>query len=205
MSAETMLAFLKNCTPEGRLGFQVAVQCAPVLKGVKVSNLMTVKPGQWHQIRAWLRKSRIICVTLYADACREVVFLYRYDQMASLLKENEVRRFLAEYGYTTFDVAAVFRRLRARYQQYAGGGRGFPHELGVLLEYPVQDVKSFILNQGENCLAARYWKVYHNLRKAEQTFRLYDAAKEQALAEIVSGLALEKVAACKAPGAELMK
>lgn len=38
MSVETILSFLQSCGPEGKLGFQVAVQCAPVLKGVKISN-----------------------------------------------------------------------------------------------------------------------------------------------------------------------
>lgn len=194
MSAETMLAYLRDCTPEGRLGFQVAVQCAPVLKGVKVSNLMTVKPGQWQQIRVSLRKSRIICVLLYADARREVLFLYRYSQMEALLKQKKVRMFLAEYGYTAFDIASVLKRLRARYQQYAGGGMEFPHELGVLLEYPVEDVEGFIRNRGENSLTSRYWKVYHNLQEAECRFRIYDMVKEQALTEIVSGCALDEVA-----------
>lgn len=194
MSAETMLAFLKGCTPERRLGFQVAVQCAPVLKGVKVSNLMTVKPGQWHQIRQQLRKSRIICIPLYADARREVLFLYRYEQLETLLKQKEVRKFLMGYGYAFFDVAEVLKRLRGRYQLYAGGGMEFPHELGVLLEYPVEDVEGFIRNRGENSLAARYWKVYHNPQQAERKFRVYDAAKEQALTEIVSGSALDEVA-----------
>lgn len=196
MSAETMLAFLRDCSPEGRLGFQVAVQCAPVLKGVKVSNLMTGKPGQWREIRARLQKSRIICILLYADACREVLFLYRYEEMAALLHQKKVQSFLAGYGYTAYDVASVFKRLRARYQQYAGGVLEFPHELGVLLEYPVEDVEGFIRNRGENSLAVRYWKVYHNLQEAEHTFRIYDAAKEQALTEIVSGSALDEVAVC---------
>ncbi len=45
MSAETMLHFLNNCTPEEKFGFRVVTQCAPVLKGVKISNLITMKPG----------------------------------------------------------------------------------------------------------------------------------------------------------------
>ena len=68
MSAETMLHFLNNCTPEEKFGFRVVTQCAPVLKGVKISNLITMKPGGWRKIRAYLKKSRIICIPLYADA-----------------------------------------------------------------------------------------------------------------------------------------
>ena len=58
----------------------------------------------------------------------------------------------------------------------------------------MEDVEGFIQNRGENCLLSRYWKVYSNRQQAERIFRLYDAAKEQALWEIVNGLPLYQVA-----------
>ena len=70
----------------------------------------------------------------------------------------------------------------------------FPHELGVILEYPVEDVKGFIDNRGKNCLMERYWKVYHNRERAEEIFRQYDQVKETAMREIVSGCTLSQVA-----------
>lgn len=194
MSAETMLSFLQNCTPEAKLGFQVVNQCAPVLKGVKISNLITLRPGGWLQIRKYLRKSRIICVPLYIDGEKEVLFLYRYDRLEAHLKRPDVRQFLQQLGYESFQIADVLKQLRRRYQQYAGVGREFPHELGVLLEYPVADVEGFIKNRGENSLAVRYWKVYQNLQEAERIFRMYDEAKEQALKEIINGYPLCQVA-----------
>ena len=170
MSAETMLHFLNNCTPEEKFGFRVVTQCAPVLKGVKISNLITMKPGGWHKIRAYLKKSRIICIPLYADAEKEVLFLYRYEQLERHLKNREVREFLRSCGYE------------------------FPHELGVLLGYPVGDVQGFIDNRGENSLTSRYWKVYQNPKEAEKIFDLYDRVKEQALKEIMCGRTLSHVA-----------
>ena len=116
MSAETMLHFLNNCTPEEKFGFRVVTQCAPVLKGVKISNLITMKPGGWRKIRAYLKKSRIICIPLYADAEKEVLFLYRYEQLERHLKNREVREFLRSCGYESFEVASVLVRLRRRYQ-----------------------------------------------------------------------------------------
>lgn len=194
MSAETMLSFLQSCTPEAKLGFQVVNQCAPVLKGVKISNLITMKPGGWMQIRKNLKTSRIICVLLYADGEKEVLFLYRYECLEAHLKRPEVRRFLQQKGYESFQIADVLKQLRRRYQQYAGAGREFPHELGILLEYPVADVEGFIKNRGEKSLTAGYWKVYQNLQEAERTFRMYDEAKEQALKEIINGYPLCRVA-----------
>ena len=194
MSAETMLHFLNNCTPEEKFGFRVVTQCAPVLKGVKISNLITMKPGGWRKIRAYLKKSRIICIPLYADAEKEVVFLYRYEQLERHLKNREVREFLRSCGYESFEVASVLVRLRRRYQLYAGISKEFPHELGVLLGYPVGDVQGFIDNRGENSLTSRYWKVYQNPKEAEKIFDLYDRVKEQALKEIMCGRTLSHVA-----------
>ena len=194
MSAETMLHFLNNCTPEEKFGFRVVTQCAPVLKGVKISNLITMKPGGWHKIRAYLKKSRIICIPLYADAEKEVLFLYRYEQLERHLKNREVREFLRGCGYESFEVASVLVRLRRRYRLYAGISKEFPHELGVLLGYPVGDVQGFIANRGENSLTSRYWKVYQNPKQAEKIFDLYDRVKEQALREIMCGRTLSHVA-----------
>ena len=194
MSAETMLHFLNNSTPEEKFGFRVVTQCAPVLKGVKISNLITMKPGGWRKIRAYLKKSRIICIPLYADAEKEVLFLYRYEQLERHLKNREVREFLRSCGYESFEVASVLVRLRRRYQLYAGISKEFPHELGVLLGYPVGDVQGFIDNRGENSLTSRYWKVYQNPKEAEKIFDLYDRVKEQALKEIMCGRTLSHVA-----------
>lgn len=194
MSAETMLHFLNNCTPEEKFGFRVVTQCAPVLKGVKISNLITMKPGGWRKIRAYLKKSRIICIPLYADAEKEVLFLYRYEQLERHLKNREVREFLRSCGYESFEVASVLVRLRRRYQLYAGISKEFPHELGVLLGYPVGDVQGFIDNRGENSLTSSYWKVYQNPKEAEKIFDLYDRVKEQALKEIMCGRTLSHVA-----------
>ena len=194
MSAEIMLHFLNNCTPEEKFGFRVVTQCAPVLKGVKISNLITMKPGGWRKIRAYLKKSRIICIPLYADAEKEVLFLYRYEQLERHLKNREVREFLRSCGYESFEVASVLVRLRRRYRLYAGISKEFPHELGVLLGYPVGDVQGFIDNRGENSLTSRYWKVYQNPKEAEKIFDLYDRVKEQALKEIMCGRTLSHVA-----------
>lgn len=193
MSAEMMVSFIQSCSPEMLLGFQVAVQCAPVLKDVKISNLMTVKPGYWQEIRRRLKKSPVTCIPLYMDEKKEVLFLYRYKRLEAHLKNRKVQMFLEGFGYESCEVAFVLKHMRNRYQQYAGAGRTFPHELGVLLEYPVEDVEGFIANRGQKSLAARYWKVYHNRPEAERTFRKYDEAKEQALREIIRGFSLEQV------------
>lgn len=194
MSSETMLNYLQNCSPEGRIGFHVASQCAPVLKDCKVANMISTSCGQWRQIRGFLKGSSVVCIPLVLGEHKDVLLLYRYERMVKLLSETKVRQFLRKYGYELLDLPDVIKRLRLRYRAYAQEGVEFPHELGVLLDYPVEDVESYIMNDGKNSLMTRYWKVYHNLSHAKERFRSFDEAKEMALAQIVAGSSLQQVA-----------
>lgn len=194
MSAEVMLAFLNNCSLEAEIGFRVAFHCAPVLKNVKVSNVMAVKKGTWGKVWKALRNSPVRCIPLYADNEKELLLFYRQERLEEHLKKKENREFLNSFGYLDVSVAGVIRRLKRRYEEYAVHGQEFPHELGIVLEYPVKDVEGFIKHRGQNCLMERYWKVYHNLEQAKATFARYDQAKEQAMEEIIAGYPLYQVA-----------
>lgn len=194
MSAETIKTFLINCHPHRQVEFRIASLCAPVLKGIKASNMINIPKGTWRRIRRILRESGIVCIPLFMGEHHDMVFLYRHERLAGHLKQPEVRRFLLEYGYWDFSVAGVIIRLSRRYQEYAYGEIPFPHELGVLLEYPVEDVFGFIRNHGENSLVSKYWKVYCNQEQAEQKFRQYDRAREIAMQEILDGYPLQQIA-----------
>lgn len=194
MSIETLLSFLSNCSIEEKMGFKVVTQCAPVLKGVKVSNMVTVEPGASHLVSLYLKDSCVSCMSLYSGCGREILFLYRYKALMDYLKVPRVRQFLEQYGYLDMSVSGVLLRLRKRYVDYVEKHWEFPHELGIILEYPVEDVEGFIRNRGKNCLMERYWKVYHDKERAEQIFMQYDQVREAAMSEIVAGYSLSQVA-----------
>ena len=63
------------------------------------------------------------------------------------------------FGYQTLRLIDIFEKLCARYQKYMKDHLSFPHELGLLLGYPVEDVLGFIRNEGRNYLYCGYWKV----------------------------------------------
>jgi len=179
---------------ESRLGFQAAIHCGPVLKGIKISNIMTARTGTWRRLQKALRGSSILCILLSVYRGREVLLLYRYRRLQCHLEKTEVREFLESCGYKEMSVAAVIMKLRGRYARYAASQQGFPHELGVILEYPVEDVKGFIQNGGKNFLTEKYWKVYHDKEGALALFARYDEAREQAMEEAVAGCPLHEIA-----------
>ena len=51
-----------------------------------------------------------------------------------------------------------------RYRAYMNGSKIFPHEMGLLLGYPVEDVTGFMVHGGKNSLYSGYWKVYARRR-----------------------------------------
>ena len=66
-----------------------------------------------------------------------------------------------------------------RYRLYKAGQADFPHELGLILGYPLCDVIGFIKNNGQNCLYCSYWKVYDNLSQTKKVFEVYDKVRFQ--------------------------
>ncbi len=189
-----MIHYLENCTQESRLLFHVGSLCAPVLKNIKSANLINTAHGDFRQIRKSLSRSRILCYLLYSGGDRDLLLLFRKDRMEDLLSDPDVRQFLGRFGYDAFDIPSVLKRFRLRYARYISTRADFPDEVGVLLGYPLDDVESYIVNRGENCLISRYWKVYHNPLSAEKTFKAYDAAREDVLSAIVHGYSLGQVA-----------
>lgn len=194
MSKEEVAACFCSLSPKRKKEFRVAMQCAPVLKGIKAANLVTARPGNWRFVRQELTGCRVICALIYADAGKEVLFLYRYGLLEQHLKNRQVRAFLEGYGYQATDVAGVLKRLGRRYQRYVGLGEEFPHELGVILGYPVADVEGFIANRGRNSLMSGYWKVYQNREYARQVFQSYDEAREAVARELLEGYSLAATA-----------
>ena len=49
----------------------------------------------------------------------------------------------------------------------------FPHEIGVFLGYPLEDVEGFIQNGGRNYTCCGCWKSYGDPEKAEELFASY--------------------------------
>lgn len=86
-----------------------------------------------------------------------------------------------------------FEKLCARYQKYMKDHLSFPHELGLLLGYPVEDVLGFIRNEGRNYLYCGYWKVYGDVDAARITFDRYNQAKEDAIRLISSGMEIHEL------------
>ena len=52
--------------------------------------------------------------------------------------------------------------------------KDFPHEIGLFLSYPPEDVKGFIENRAAKSKCTGHWKVYGDERRTRALFEKYD-------------------------------
>ena len=107
-----------------------------------------------------LVKTELSFRILYPGRERLVILIYREAELTKYLEREEVRGFIYKCGYETSDMNKIFQAFVKRYMRYMELKQDFPHELGLLLGYPIEDVEGFIENHGKNFLHSGYWKVY---------------------------------------------
>lgn len=86
---------------------------------------------------------------------------------------KRVSKFLRENGYKETCVNYAISLLKKRLMDL----KAFPHEIGVFLGYPIEDVIGFINNKGCNFKCCGYWKVYGDKEKAIKEFARYDKCR----------------------------
>lgn len=146
-------------------------QAAPTLAGIKAGSLFNC-PYHDHQslVEECVRMNRILVpkgirlipVRIMDD--RVLVYIYRSKDIERILTDQKVKWLLEPYGYTNTHPTCCVAHLIHRFQR----GDIFPHEVGIFLGYPIEDVIGFI--EQRECKWIGCWKVYGDVEKAKQRF-----------------------------------
>lgn len=166
---------------------QLILQCAPLIAGLRMSCLFIISRHNLGSLYGLLRGSRISYYVLYVTREKVVILLYHVQRLAAYLGSQEARDFLKQQGYPLCRLSEIFLTLRNRYQEYHKGISEFPHEMGLLLGYPIEDVKGFIRNKGKNPLYAGYWKVYCDVGEKRELFVMFRLAKQMLAGHLQNG------------------
>ena len=157
-----------------RFEYTLAFHCAPALAGIKPADLIS-----W----TGTREERDALVERYACRlagagisvrmlCRcerhSLILVYRQDRLEGQLERREVRDMLRRDGYPVEEgleamLVHLSRRLRACPE--------FPHEVGLFLGYPAEDVEGFRAHGGRDYKYCGLWKVYSDVERAQSCFR----------------------------------
>lgn len=117
-----------------------------------------------------------------------LIYVYRPRRLAADLENDAACRLLPGCGYAVSGCSACIRRLIQRLEACDG----FPHEIGLFLGYPPEDVDGFINRHGE----AKYtgiWKVYGDVPSALRTFERFKKCTEIYMKKWAEGSSIERL------------
>ena len=157
----------------------ISFGAAPTIKGKKPASLLAFSGRRKNIFTLWHCYKQEICrefnleyFELKNRAEIATVLLYKRKMLEKYLTNRNHFDFLSNLGYQ--EAVTMEEKLRLLTKRFAFT---CPHEVGIFLALPVEDVKGFIDNKGKGYLLARYWKVYLNRERAELLFYIYDQAR----------------------------
>lgn len=170
--------------------------CSPTLAGLKTANLFTSsyhdKAEIFDFLRKWntqLHQKGIRLLPLQLKRGKALIYVYRPSQLSKDLSDGEVREMLCSCGYCTDScekcIARLIRRLHLNEE--------FPHEIGLFLGYPVEDVKGFIENKADCAKCVGCWKVYGDREKAQKQFERFKKCTRIYQKQWADGIPLTKL------------
>ena len=150
--------------------------CAPTLAGLKTGSLFSCPFTCQRELLRSIRQmnKRLISkglriLPLRWSENKALIYVYRPKKLTSDIADTTAERILQQHGYdtTTCEKCIVHLVQRIRCQ------KEFPHEIGLFLGYPPDDVCGFIDNKACNCKCTGCWKVYGDEEAAEKKFAQY--------------------------------
>ncbi len=154
----------------------VISQCSPTMAGLKTGSLFSCPAEDRRELIGSLKRlntmlvpkgARIIPVRIKCG--RALLYMYRPSRLSCDLKNEAATRILEESGYPSNEAGKCLSELVRR----LGRGGVFPHEIGLFLGYPPEDVAGFIRCGSKTAKLSGPWKVYGDEKKARMMFDAY--------------------------------
>lgn len=171
--------------------------CSPTLAGLKTANMFSVRPEPGERIveevkklNRLLREKGLRIVILRQMNQRVLLYLYRPDYLDRDLASPEAIEILEAKGYRCGSSGSCIAQL----MRHMAKDKEFPHEVGLFLGYPPEDVRSFMKDSRSGVKCAGCWKAYGNEEEAKKTFAKYRKCTEVYRRELTKGKSLLQLA-----------
>lgn len=173
----------------------LAYHGAPAMAGIKSADLIAWGSPEacstplFRQYQHQLARRGIQLRVIWTGCPRCLLLVYRPEQLERQLNDPAVRALLLREGYPAQGgLEAMLEALGRRLNQ-----GDFPHEVGLFLGYPPEDVEGFRLHRGRDYKLSGCWKVYSDVERARQCFRRYGLCRAALCRRLREGKALAQV------------
>lgn len=150
--------------------------CAPTLAGIKTGSLFGCPCHCVDELRSTVRNLNkrltpkgLRLIPLHLSNQRALMYVYRPTGLRKDLAHETASRLLLKQGYCIGScencIAQLCRKLRSCEE--------FPHEIGLFLGYPPEDVEGFMEHKACGSKCTGCWKVYGDEEAAKKKFEQY--------------------------------
>lgn len=167
--------------------------CAPTMANIKTANLFSCpfadRQTLLNEVRSLnlrLKDKGIRVLALKYTEGRGLIYVYRPERLSRDLQDCQACRLLKQFGYPGIDENMCLRHLIRRLEENGD----FPHEIGLFLGYPPEDVYGFI-HQKKECKYCGFWKVYGDVDKAKKQFAKFRKCSDLYWKQWQTGKSLE--------------
>ncbi len=175
----------------------VIKQCSPTLAGLKTGSLFSCRADSYDEliraIRIWNRElsdKGIRVLILRYEKGRGLVYFYRPKKLQHDFMNEHSREILIRFGYAIHNPDKCVAQLSKKFKESVV----FPHEIGLFLGYPPEDVEGFIQNRAGGSQFTGYWKVYGDPERAKKIFEQYRKCTEVYQSQFEKGRGVKKLA-----------
>lgn len=169
--------------------------CSPTLAGIKTANMFTCPYRNKEELKETIRgfnrilvKKGLRVLPLRLQKGRALIYVYRPSHLSRDLRAEDADRLLRERGYCCSTPEQCIVRLIRRLDET----EEFPHEIGLFLGYPPEDVEGFIENRV--CKCSGPWKVYGDEAAAQKRFAQFKKCTAAYCAKWLNGRSMERLA-----------
>jgi len=188
---------IKNKTMMNRFEHTLAIHCAPAMAGIKAADMISWPgtPEETGQLLALFEQNMAGTGIRVRQLCfcrgKSLLLTYRAQRLKAQLARQEVRELLLRDGYPV--ERSLEEMLDHLGERILACPADFPHEVGLFLGYPVEDVEGYRKNSGRDFKFCGLWKVYSDVERAQACFHRYKCCRRALCRRVAGGCPLNKV------------
>lgn len=176
----------------------LVMRASPSLCGIKPSSLFLLEkkfyPEAGKKINNWnrvLNPSGRKIKMLVCLGGRRLLFVYDKNLLEKYFENSKVREYLRKKNYDlSGGVDLLLKELFFRMENTSS----FPHEVGVFLGYPVDDVIGYEENSGSNYRYSGCWEVYSgDVENAKNRMESYKKCSRTCISLLGCGVKIENL------------
>ena len=170
--------------------------CAPTLAGIKTGNIFTCPYESREELLNAIRLMNkrlghkgLRILPLRFTEKRALIYIYRPKKLSADLSNAAASHILRQCGYNSDNCGNCVVKLARKLRQNVD----FPHEIGLFLGYPPEDVGGFIEFGPDCCKCTGCWKVYGDEEAAKKKFAQFKKCTKVYCSQWTKGKDIERL------------